>query len=113
MMLAFYLAIPEVENDRRGLNTKMGMQRARETGRVLGRAPIGYVNYCYPNGFKGIVLKYPEASIIEHSFARLANSKCKITDAYSEVLKEGLKCSRSNIITKKAILQKVAFLHFV
>jgi DNA invertase Pin-like site-specific DNA recombinase len=96
MMLAFYLAIPEVENDRRGLNTKMGMQRAKETGRVLGRAPIGYANYCYPNGFKGFVLKYPEASIIEHAFARLANSKCKITDAYSEVLKEGLKCSRSN-----------------
>ncbi len=96
MMLAFYLAIPEVENDRRSLNTKMGMQRARETGRVLGRAPIGYVNYCYPNGFKGIVLKYPEAAIIENAFTRLANSKCKITDAYSEILKEGLICSRSN-----------------
>jgi site-specific DNA recombinase len=96
MMLAFYLAIPEVENDRRSLNTKMGMQRARETGRVLGQAPIGYVNYCYPNGFKGIVLKYPEAAVIENAFTRLANSKCKITDAYSEVLKEGLKCSRSN-----------------
>ena len=90
------MAIPEVENNRRGLNTKMGMQRAREAGRVLGRAPIGYVNYCYPNGFKGIVLKYPEAAIIEHAFTRLANSKCKIRDAYSEVLKEGLICSKSN-----------------
>lgn len=96
MMLAFYLAIPEVENDRRGLNTKMGIQRARESGRVVGKAPIGYANHCYPNGLKGTVLKYPEASVIERAFIKLANSKCKIRDAYSEVIKEGIICSRSN-----------------
>jgi site-specific DNA recombinase len=32
LMLALYLAAPEIENDRRGLNTKMGMRRAKKEG---------------------------------------------------------------------------------
>ena len=34
MMLAIYLAAPEVENDRRALNTFHGMRRAKKEGRV-------------------------------------------------------------------------------
>lgn len=33
MMLVFYLAAPEVENDRRALNVIHGMRRARKEGR--------------------------------------------------------------------------------
>jgi site-specific DNA recombinase len=33
MMLAFYLAAPEVENNRRALNVLHGMRRARKVGR--------------------------------------------------------------------------------
>jgi site-specific DNA recombinase len=32
MMLAFYLAAPEVENDRRALNTFLAMRRAKKEG---------------------------------------------------------------------------------
>ncbi|WP_238381681.1 recombinase family protein [Mucilaginibacter pedocola] len=35
MMLAFYLAAPEVENDRRALNTFYGMRRAKKEGRWM------------------------------------------------------------------------------
>ena len=38
MMLAFYLAAPEVENDRRALNVIHGMRRARKEGRYMGLA---------------------------------------------------------------------------
>ncbi len=44
MMLAFYLAAPEVENDRRALNTLVNMRKARKGGRWLGKAPKGYLN---------------------------------------------------------------------
>src|ERR1700729_1969605 len=44
MMLAFYLAAPEVENDRRALNVIAGMRRAKKEGRYMGLAPVGYVN---------------------------------------------------------------------
>ena len=44
MMLAFYLAAPEVENDRRSLNVLVGMRRAKKEGRYVGSAPKGYSN---------------------------------------------------------------------
>ncbi|WP_083401140.1 recombinase family protein [Pedobacter antarcticus] len=52
MMLAFYLAAPEVENDRRALNTFHGMRRARKEGRWMGPAPIGYTNKVTEDGRK-------------------------------------------------------------
>lgn len=44
MMLAFYLAAPEVENERRALNILVNMRKARKGGRWLGQAPKGYLN---------------------------------------------------------------------
>ena len=43
-MLAFYLAAPEVENDRRALNVIVGMRRAKKEGRWMATAPRGYDN---------------------------------------------------------------------
>lgn len=57
MMFAFYLAIPEVENDRRSLNTKIGLQKAKERGRWLGPTPVGYKSHCLPDGSRLIVPK--------------------------------------------------------
>ncbi|UPQ75714.1 hypothetical protein [Chryseobacterium nepalense] len=50
MMLAIYLAALEVENDRRALNTYYGMRRAKKEGRLMGRAPYGYVNKITEDG---------------------------------------------------------------
>ena len=50
MMLAFYLAAPEVENDRRALNTFHGLRRARKEGRYMGMAPYGYDNKITEDG---------------------------------------------------------------
>lgn len=44
MMLAIYLTAPEIENDRRALNTFYGLRRARKEGRWVSHAPLGYVN---------------------------------------------------------------------
>ena len=54
MMLAFYLAAPEVENDRRALNTFFGMRRAKKEGRWMATAPIGYKNKTSEDGRKYI-----------------------------------------------------------
>ena len=63
MMLGFYLAAPEVENDRRALNVLFGMRRARKEGRWMGPAPFGYVNKITESGKKYIAPKEPEAGI--------------------------------------------------
>ena len=43
IMLAFYLAAPEVENDRRALNVTVGMRRAKKEGRWMATAPKGRI----------------------------------------------------------------------
>ena len=50
IMLAFYLAAPEVENHRRSLNVFVGMRRAKKEGRWMGTAPKGYNNITTAEG---------------------------------------------------------------
>ncbi len=43
-MFAIFLAIPEIDNDRRSIKIKGGMRAALKSGRWCRRAPIGYEN---------------------------------------------------------------------
>ena len=43
LMMAVYLAIPEVENQRRSQNVIAGMRRAFKEGRYVGSPPKGYI----------------------------------------------------------------------
>lgn len=72
IMLAFYLAAPEVENDRRALNVKHGMRRARKEGRYMGVAPIGYDNKTREDGSKHIAFNPIEAPFMKWIFATIA-----------------------------------------
>ena len=65
MMLAFYLAAPEVENDRRALNTFQGLRRGKKEGRHMGMAPYGYANKATEDGKKYIALE-PEKQQIAY-----------------------------------------------
>jgi site-specific DNA recombinase len=94
MMFAFYLAIPEVENDRRGLNVRNGIRKAKECGKWVGPAPIGYKNYTYPDGTKAIIKKEPEAS--RQVFMKLKCGTHTISNVYHEAVNQGLNCSKSN-----------------
>lgn len=42
LLLAIYLATPEIENDRRSLNTRSGMRKAMKEGRWVSTPPKGY-----------------------------------------------------------------------
>ena len=68
MMLAFYLAAPEVENDRRALNVFHGMRRAKKEGRYMGTAPLGYVNKISESGKKNIAPKKKKAEVLKRGF---------------------------------------------
>lgn len=72
MMLAFYLAAPEVENDRRALNVIYGMRRAKKEGRYMGLAPVGYTNKTDEAGRKYIAPKEPQSNIISWAFNQIA-----------------------------------------
>lgn len=96
MMLAFYLAAPEVENDRRALNVFFGMRKAKKEGRWMGSAPIGYVNKTDEQGRKTITPKEPGASIVKWAFEQLANGHIAADQIRKEINSRGVKCSRSN-----------------
>src|SRR5665213_993783 len=96
MMLAFYLAAPEVENDRRALNVFYGMRRAKKEGRWMGTAPVGYINKIDEHGRKFITPKEPEASIMKWAFQELGNGVFAADQIRKEINNQGLKCSRGN-----------------
>ncbi|WP_343624763.1 recombinase family protein [Flavobacterium lindanitolerans] len=60
VLLAMYIVTAEVENDRRSLNIKQGIHKAKKEGRYMGRAPIGYLNISLPDGTKTIIPREPE-----------------------------------------------------
>jgi site-specific DNA recombinase len=96
MMLAFYLAAPEVENDRRALNIFHGMRRARKEGRWISSAPAGYANKSYEDGRKYIAIKEPQASIMRWAFNEIATGKYAIEQVWKAAKAKGLGCCRNN-----------------
>lgn len=96
MMLAFYLAAPEVENDRRALNVFHGMRRGRKEGRRMGRAPIGFVNKITEEGKKYICPKEPEAGIMKQVFDQILNKPFNVNQLYKDAVAQGLKVARGN-----------------
>ena len=99
MMLAFYLTAPEVENDRRALNTFYGMRRARKEGRYLTTGPYGYINRTTDNGKKTIVPVEPKANVVKWAFEQVAKQRFHIEEIRREVNNKGLNCSKSNFYT--------------
>ena len=96
MMLAFYLAAPEVENDRRALNVLHGMRRAKKEGRWMGGAPVGYTNRITEDGRKYIAPKAPESIIMQWVFEQLADGILNTEQIWKEAKLKGLKCSKNN-----------------
>lgn len=95
MMLAIYLAAPEVENDRRALNILHGMRRARKEGRYMGKAPVGYINKINEDGKKYITPIQPDALILVWVFEEIVKGTYAIEQIYKEAIFKGLKCGRT------------------
>ncbi len=96
LMLAIYLAQPEVENDRRALNTFYGMRRARKEGRWMGPAVTGYQNKVNEKGQKYICPREPDASIMRWVFEQLATGNWYIDAVWRAAKEKGLSCGRKN-----------------
>lgn len=96
MMLAFYLAAPEVENDRRALNVFHGMRRAKKEGRWMGTAPIGYANKVTENGKKYIGPKDIQGNIMKWVFEELSCNMFSTEQIWKKAKEKGLKCSKNN-----------------
>ena len=95
MMLAFYLAAPEVENDRRALNVIHGMRRARKEGRYMGLAPIGYINKTDEAGRKYIAIQEPLAGVIRWAFEEIAKGIYNTEQVFKVAREKGFSSTKS------------------
>jgi site-specific DNA recombinase len=96
VMLAVYLAMPEVDNDRRALNVFYGMRRGRKEGRWMGRALPGYINRTREDGSKYIALNEPEASHLKWAFHQIAEGKYATEQIWEMARQRGLKCAKNS-----------------
>ena len=94
IMLAFYLAAPEVENDRRSLNTIAGMRRAMKEGRHVTLAPRGYRNARNELN-RPIIEPNKDAVHVRWSFEEVAKGIDTVMDCWKAVAKRGFKVSKN------------------
>lgn len=98
VMLAVYLVIPEVENDKNSLRTIDGLRRAMKEGCFTGVAPKGYLNHRNEDGKSTLTPDSKVAPLIEASFADYASGVYSAEEVRQKYLKQGLKISRNGFL---------------
>ena len=93
IMLAFYLAAPEVENDRRALNVIVGMRRAKKDGRWMATAPKGYKNVRIEN--KPTIIPSDNAKYVKWIFNEINKGVLAPDQIRKAANKKGFEVSRS------------------
>jgi site-specific DNA recombinase len=109
MMLAFYLAAPEVENDRRSINTINGMRKNRKQGRWLGVAPVGYKN-ARDGQDKPILVKSEQAPLVQKAFELYATGNYHMDIVRKMINEDGLEIGKSQF---PRLLQNPIYCGFV
>ena len=84
------MALPQVENERRGLNTKNGLRQAKREGRWVARAPKGYSN----DKINKTVFVNEDTVFIKRAFQEVSLKIKSIDQIRKELNKEGFKCSK-------------------
>jgi hypothetical protein len=95
LLRAIKLAEPEMENKRRAINTKMGIERAKSEGRYMcGKAPLGYA-WVRDQKNRPIITPSLDASLILEAFQTYATGLYSIDQVWKQLMEKGLKISRS------------------
>jgi site-specific DNA recombinase len=111
IMLAIYLAAPEVDNDRRALNIFHGIRRGKKEGRWLGACLKGYINTRDENNRPIIA---PEGGkkeeLIKRAFGEYITGVYNIEELRRKLNREGLNSSRNSfwmLLRNKGYIGKV------
>ncbi|WP_025665053.1 recombinase family protein [Aquimarina megaterium] len=93
IMLAIYLAVPEVENDKISIRTTEGSRRANKEGCWTSTAPIGYKNQRTSEG-KASLVKSEKSELVKEAFEYI--TKGFPADEVRRIMhKKGLNISKS------------------
>jgi len=105
LLLAIYLVIPEVENDKNSSRTKDGMRRAKKDGYWVGSPPFGYSNTRDPNNKPTLTLN-EKAALVHKAFLIVSKGIYSMEEARRQMNKAGMKLSKQAFIN---LLSNVAY----
>ena len=97
VMLAVYLVIPEVENDKNSTRTKEGLRRAMKEGCFVGLAPYGYINYRNPEGKSTLAIREEIAPTIRNAFFDYSMGVLSAEEIRKKYYHNGLKITKASI----------------
>lgn len=106
MLLAIYLAAPEVENLRRGANVKSGMRKAMLEGRWLITPPRGYTKVLDAQRKPNLVIN-AESKLVVNAFELYGSGNYSQREALKMLQKKGLKMQKSQF---SRMLNNVAYI---
>lgn len=95
MMLAVYLVIPEIDNDRRSIKIREGIRKSLESGRWCHAAPRGY-SYTKAHHNKSIIAPNEKARFIKLIFEEYALGASQ-SEIITKLRKRGFKIDKSSI----------------
>ena len=98
IMLAIYLAVPEVENDKISIRVTEGSRRANKEGCWTTTAPLGYVNKRTQDG-KSSLEPSDKAYLVKEALEILAVTGKPVDEVRRFMLTKGMKISRSRFHT--------------
>ena len=90
----FQMALPQVENDRRALNTKKGMRQALRAGKWVWKAPKGYLN----GTEGGEIIKSPDSRFIIKAFEAVALNLNSVDSIRLHLNSLGFKVSKQQFL---------------
>ncbi len=98
VMLAVYLVIPEVENDKNSIRTKEGMRRAMKEGCFAGIAPVGYLNHRNSEGKSTLKINTEIAPLIKNAFIDYSKGVLSCEEVRKKYYSQGLKVGKQSMI---------------
>ncbi|WP_338360100.1 recombinase family protein [Yeosuana marina] len=97
VMLAVYLVIPEVENDKNSIRTKEGLRRAMKEGCFVSLAPKGYINHRTPEGKSTLALDEIMAPLIRRAFLDYSKGVLSAEEIRKKYYHRGLKLTKNTM----------------
>ncbi|KAA9325040.1 recombinase family protein [Adhaeribacter soli] len=94
-LIPFFLnmLLPQVENERRGLNTKRGMRQAKREGRWVGTPPKGY-SFVKERG-RPVLVPNSDAQFVISGFEEVAKGLSSTEQIRFALRKRGFVCSKN------------------
>lgn len=98
IMLAVYLVVPEVENDKTSIRTKEGLRRAMKEGCYVSVPPTGYLSTRNESGKSTLKFNEELAPLIQMAYKDFITGMYSSEDVRKRYYKKGLKITKQTML---------------